>query len=115
MKEKYAALSGDALEMVAARFRVLGEPMRLKLLQGLMRGEKNVTELVTVTDATQANVSKHLSVLLQSGLIYRRKEGLNVYYGIMDDGVSKLCSIVCGSLQKQLIAKTRAIADLVVK
>ncbi len=94
--------SEDALEIVAHRFAVLAEPMRLRLLQALFAGEKNVTELVAATEGTQANVSRHLQVLVRAHLLSRRKEGLQVFYAIADPSIFKLCELVCGSLEKTL-------------
>jgi DNA-binding transcriptional ArsR family regulator len=90
------------LEMVAERFRVLGDPLRLRLLQAMGTRELSVSELVTLTDTSQANVSKHLGMLLRAGLIRRRKEGLKVYYAPADPSVFKICDLVCGSLQNHL-------------
>ncbi|MGV3757585.1 MAG: ArsR/SmtB family transcription factor [Verrucomicrobiota bacterium] len=98
----------EALELVAARFKVLAEPMRLRLLQLLESGERTVGELVAETGAGQANISKHLTLLAEAGLVGRRKEGLNVYYFIADPMVFDLCKLVCGSLQKQLAQKAKA-------
>ena len=96
-----------ALELVAARFRMLAEPMRLRLLNELRAGEKTVTTLVEATGAGQANVSKHLSLLADAGMVGRRKEGLNVYYFIADESLFELCDLVCGRLQKELAEKAR--------
>lgn len=95
-------------EQVAERFRVLGEPMRLRLLHCLMDSEKSVSELVQLSGATQANVSRHLQTLKQAGILHRRKEGLHVYYSIGDPTVFELCDHVCGSLQRHLEEKARA-------
>jgi len=100
-------LSLGALELVAARFRMLAEPMRLRLLNELRDGEKTVTTLVEATGAGQANVSKHLSLLADAGMVGRRKEGLNVYYFIVDESLFELCDLVCGRLQKELAEKAR--------
>jgi DNA-binding transcriptional ArsR family regulator len=105
---KRDSLTPEALELVAARFRILGEPMRLRMLAALESGERNVTELVNATDATQANVSRHLQTLADAGIVGRRKEGLNVYYFIADPGIFELCDSVCGSLRKRFDAQARA-------
>jgi len=101
-------LSDAAIELIAARFRALSEPTRLKLLMALEQGEKNVTELVKATGATQTNVSRQLSVLTTAGLLERRKSGLSVIYHIADPGIFDLCEHVCSSLQKR-IAQTNDI------
>jgi len=91
-----------ALELVARRFAVLAEPMRLRLIQALFNGEMNVNALVEETGGTQANVSRHLQTLTQAHVLSRRKDGLQVFYAIADPTIFKLCELVCGSLEKQL-------------
>ncbi len=94
-----------ALELVAARFKMLAEPMRLRLLNELRGGERTVTQLVEATGAGQANVSKHLGLLADAGMVSRRKEGLTVNYFIADESLFELCDLVCGRLLKELAAK----------
>ncbi len=101
-------LSPEALEMVAARFRLLGEPSRLMLLSALEDGEKTVSELAEEMNCTQANVSRHLRSLTEAGILGRRKDGLYVYYYIADPGIFELCDLVCGSLQKRLSGQVKA-------
>jgi DNA-binding transcriptional ArsR family regulator len=100
-------MPSGALELIAARFRMLAEPMRLRLLNELREGEKTVTALVKATGAGQANVSKHLSLLTDASMVGRRKEGLNVYYFIADQSLFELCDLVCGRLQIELEEKAR--------
>lgn len=95
-------MTGDTLDLVASRFRILSEPMRLRILQTLHEQEMNVQKIVEVTGANQANVSKHLSIMLEAGLLKRRKEGLNSFYSIADDSIFRLCDLVCGSIEKNL-------------
>ncbi len=106
---RHRPLSEDALQLVAHRFAVLAEPMRLRLIQALFDGEKNVTELVALTGGTQANVSRHLQTLTAAHILARRKEGLQVFYRIGDPTIPKLCELVCGSLEKTL---TRQVGQL---
>jgi len=94
-------MSPDALGLVARRFAVLAEPMRLRLLHALFAGEKSVNALVALTGGTQANVSRHLQTLAQAHLLARRKQGLQVFYAIADPSIFQLCELVCGSMEKQ--------------
>ena len=95
-------LSPEALEMIAERFKMFSEPMRLRLLYAMMDGEKKVSELVEETGGLQANVSKHLGMLLDAGIVARRKQGLNAYYSIADRTTYELCDLVCNSLEHRL-------------
>jgi DNA-binding transcriptional ArsR family regulator len=95
-------LPDDLVELIAERFRVLSEPTRIKLLDRLRDGEASVRELTELMGSSQQNVSKHLGVLRQAGVVGRRKDGNYVYYSIVDHGVLRLCEDVCGSLRRQL-------------
>ena len=99
---KIRSLPDEGLELIARRFAVLAEPMRLRLLHSLFEGEKNVSQLVEQTGGTQANISRHLQTLTSSGILSRRKEGLLVFYAIADPSIYHLCDLVCGSLEQQL-------------
>ena len=90
------------MEVIAERFRVLGEPMRIRLLDRLRDGAATVQELQDATGASQQNVSKHLGVLLRAGIVARTKEGNYARYSIVDDMVFELCDQVCGGLRRQL-------------
>jgi DNA-binding transcriptional ArsR family regulator len=90
------------VELIAERFRVLGEPMRIRLLDALREAPATVQELQETTGASQQNVSKHLGVLLRSGLVSRNKEGNFSLYAIADEAVFELCEQVCGGLRRQL-------------
>jgi DNA-binding transcriptional ArsR family regulator len=90
------------VDLIARRFRVLGEPTRIRLLDLLREHDATVTELHEALGASQQNVSKHLGVLLQAGIVRRTKEGTSARYAIADDGVFALCEHVCGGLRRQL-------------
>jgi DNA-binding transcriptional ArsR family regulator len=92
----------ELAELIARRFRVLSEPMRIRLLDRLRGGEATVGELAEALSASQQNVSKHLAVLADVGILGRRKGGNHVYYRVVDEGVFALCEEVCGSVQQQL-------------
>lgn len=109
MAKKFS-LSEPAIEQVAHRFAVLGEPMRLRLLQALMAGEKSVGALVAASGGTQANVSRHLQTLIRAHILSRRKAGLQVFYTIADPSIFPLCQLVCGGLEKQLAKQAGAFA-----
>ncbi len=100
-------LPKEALEQVAAYFQALSEPTRLSLLNLLRGGERNVGELAQLCGFTAANVSRHLTLLLQHGLIERESRGTSVYYRIADESVFALCDLVCGSVAKQLERQAR--------
>jgi DNA-binding transcriptional ArsR family regulator len=88
--------------LIAERFRVLSEPMRIRLLDALREAPATVQELQRATGASQQNVSKHLAMLLRGGLVSRSKEGNFARYEIADDAVFELCEQVCGGLRRQL-------------
>jgi len=95
-------LSPEALERVAAYFQTLAEPTRLRILNLLRQGEHNVGDLAELCGYTSANVSRHLSLLMQHGLVNRASRGTSVYYRIADDSVYALCDLVCGAIARQL-------------
>ncbi len=96
MKEQ---LSTKALEMIAERFRILSEPVRLRILHLLNEGELSVTDLTILLETSQPNVSKHLRILQDAGIVGRRQDGNSVYYSIIDNSIFELCELVCGSLE----------------
>jgi DNA-binding transcriptional ArsR family regulator len=113
-RQKALAMTPEALELVARRFRVLGEPLRLRILQELEPGERSVSELSARIDTSQPNVSKHLKLMQEAGLVARRADKNTAYYSIADESVFQLCEIVCGrladrlSLQADLLGGRRA-------
>ena len=94
-------LDDRALEDVAGYFRALSVPLRLKILNALRGGERNVSELTENLGCSQANVSKHLSVLARDGLIERNSRGTSTYYRIVDPRIFHLCDLVCGQIERR--------------
>jgi DNA-binding transcriptional ArsR family regulator len=90
------------IELVAQRFRVLGEPMRIRLLDRLRDSEATVGELQEALGASQQNVSKHLGILHAAGMVSRTKHGTQTRYAISDPSVFDLCEQVCGGIRRQL-------------
>ena len=103
-------LPEDLAELIARRFRALGDPLRVRILDLLRDQELSVTVLAERLAAGQQNVSKHLAVLVDTGMLARRKDGNHVYYRIADEGVFALCEQVCGSLQAQLASLNALVA-----
>ena len=95
---------------IAQRFKALAEPTRLQLLQSLRDGEATVGDLVRRTGLYQANVSKHLHLLLGLGFVARRKEGLFTYYRLADREVLRLCELMCGRIERETEARHRLLA-----
>ena len=92
----------DALvELIARRFRVIGEPMRIRLLDALRDGPLTINELAASLGAGQQNVSKHIGVLAEAGLVGREKDGNRVRCFVADESVFALCEMVCGGLRRQ--------------
>jgi ArsR family transcriptional regulator len=92
------SLGREALELVARRFRALGDATRLQLLQALFDSERTVQELSALAGTSQANTSKHLALLLEHGLVARRRDGVFTRYRLADATIVELCHVVCGSL-----------------
>jgi ArsR family transcriptional regulator len=91
----------EFLDRMAEKFRMLADPTRLAILRALMGGEKSVGQVVEETGQNQANVSKHLKLLAESGIVGRRKEGLQVFYTIGDPMIEQLCDLVCGAIVRE--------------
>lgn len=103
----YQTFSNETIELIAARFRALGEANRLKLIMAVEHGEKNVSQLVAATGMSQPNVSSHLQTLADAGILTRRKERMNVFYAIADPTICGLYKQVFGSLQKRLTTQAK--------
>ena len=97
------------LVLIAGRFRALGEPARLAILQALRDAERTVTEIVEETGLTQANVSRHLQQLLAGGFVRRRRAGLYAYYALADNDVLALCDIMCGRVVTEVDRQRKAV------
>jgi ArsR family transcriptional regulator len=93
--EESGVETDEVFEMAAEVFRVMSAPMRLKIINRLCNGEKNVSQLLEEIDTTQPNMSQHLNTLYQAGVIGRRREGVQIFYRIINDRVVTLCRAVC--------------------
>lgn len=106
-------LDETALSHVANYFQALSEPTRLKMLNALRDGERNVGELAEALGCTPANVSKHLSLLAKGGFVERQLRGNSAYYRIIDPAIFELCDLVCGNVGRHLAAQAQTAASLV--
>jgi DNA-binding transcriptional ArsR family regulator len=99
--EKFlGTVAAKDLEQIAARFKMLGEPMRLRILQAVCKGPRSVNGIVAATGSTQANVSKHLALLTAGGILTRKKDGQCVYYAMKNQLAVKLCELVRAQLAR---------------
>lgn len=87
--------ANQVFEKAAELFRVMSAPMRLRIISALCNGEKNVGELLAVIDTTQPNMSQHLSTLYQAGVIGKRRDGVQIYYRIINEQAVAICRTVC--------------------
>jgi DNA-binding transcriptional ArsR family regulator len=99
--KKNPPLSAGELTQIADRFKMLGEPMRLKILQTVCQQPCAVNEIVAAIGSTQANVSKHLALLAAAGILEREKDGQHVFYGVKDQLAVKMCELVRTQLKKE--------------
>ena len=97
-------LPAPLVELIAQRFRVIGEPMRIRLLDALRDGPLTINELTETLGASQQNVSKHIGLLAQAGIVAREKDGTRVRCSIADESIFELCELVCGGLREQVAA-----------
>jgi DNA-binding transcriptional ArsR family regulator len=104
--------SPAALTPIANYFKVLSEVTRLQVLCYLKAGARNVTEIIEETGLGQANVSKHLKILMQAGMVTRHPRGTTVYYEITDPLIFELCELVCDRLEINLREQTRQLKQL---
>ena len=103
--------SDELLTRIAEVLKAMADPTRLKVLHCLHNGELCVSAILEVVGGSQANVSKHLSVLKRAGLVDCRREGLNVFYRIIDEGVFTICRNVCDSLELRIDREHQAIVQ----
>jgi len=94
-------LPDEALAQVAAYFQALSEPTRLQILNLLRQQERSVGELAELCGYSSANISRHLSLLTQRGLVARESRGNSAIYSIADKSVYALCDLVCGNIARQ--------------
>lgn len=102
----------SALTQIADYFKVLSEPSRLQVLCALKDGAKNVTAIIEETSLGQANVSKHLKILTQAGILNRQPQGVSVYYQITDPMIFDICDLACQRLEIQLQEQSQVLKNL---
>jgi DNA-binding transcriptional ArsR family regulator len=105
-------LPESLFEPVAERLRVLADATRLRILDVLRDGEASVVEIVARVGASQPNVSRHLALLLQAGIVARRPEGRQVHYRLVDPFIDQICEAICGSLRAHVDRQAQRLPDL---
>lgn len=91
-------MTDQTFESAADLFRVMSAPMRLKIINCLCDGEKNVSYLLTQVDTTQPNMSQHLNTLYQAGILGKRREGVQIFYRLIDQRIVAICEAVCADI-----------------
>lgn len=102
-------LPDPLVELIAERFRTIGEATRIRILEHLRGGEASVQDLAQHVGSSQQNVSKHLGLLARVGIVGRRKDGNFVYYRITDESVLAMCEQVCGAVQREVVGLAAAL------
>lgn len=103
-------MTPEVLMLIAERFKALGEPARLQILNVLRSGELTVSEVVEETGLGQANVSRHLQLLHSLNFVTRRKDGLHVFYEITDASILGLCDLMCGRIAAEARQRGKLLA-----
>jgi DNA-binding transcriptional ArsR family regulator len=98
-------MTEEMLELVAQRFRLLADPMRLRILHELQQGECSVSKLVERIGASQPNISKHLASLRGQQMVKRRQKGNMAYFSIAAPYIFSLCDTVCNSMREEFEEK----------
>src|SRR6478752_9699873 len=115
MHAMLAVIPDEFLDLMPEKFRMLADPTRLAILRALMGEERNVSQVIDETGRNQANVSKHLKMLAEAGLVSRRKEGLQVFYRLDDPLVERLCKLVCETIveeaQEEMARKKKLLSE----
>ncbi len=88
--------------MQAGISKTLANPIRLAILHSLRDGEKNVNELTEILGISQSNLSQHLALMRQTGILKTRKQGTSTYYSVTNPKINKACDMVQEVLLDQL-------------
>ena len=99
--------SDEVFELAAEVFRIMSAPMRLKIISALCNGEKNVGQLLAEIPTTQPNMSQHLNTLYKAGVLGRRRDGVQIYYRIINERVVTLCRAVCTQIAIETVGESR--------
>lgn len=108
---KKPPLPDELIELISERFRAIGEPLRIKILEQLRDEPRSVQDLVAALGTSQQNVSKHLGVLRGLGIVSRQRVGSYAYYTIQDQSLLRVCDEVCGSLRERIEGLNKAINE----
>jgi DNA-binding transcriptional ArsR family regulator len=92
----------EVFESVARYFALLSEPTRLRIMHSICQQEKSVNQIVEELGASQTNVSRHLGLMYQAGVLARRKDGNQVLYHVTDTAFTEICRTVCVRVASEL-------------
>ena len=92
--------------------KTLANPRRLEIIEALRDDELNATQLIQKIGISKANLSQHMSILIQKGVVLSRREGLNVFYNLSDEKITKACDLMRELLIKILEQNNRILKDI---
>jgi ArsR family transcriptional regulator len=91
-------------ELHASICHTLANSKRLEIIDQLRRGEMSVTELAAALGISQANLSQHLAIMRQKGIVTTRREGLSIYYRLSNPKIIQACDLMRQVLLEHLEA-----------
>ena len=92
----------ELAELRADILKALAQPTRLKIIELLHDGERCVCEIFPAIEEEQSNTSRHLNLMMSSGILSRRKDGLKIYYAIKHPEVLEIVDLATTIMSQEI-------------